>query len=51
MEYQYSAHKGQELNELVEILQDAQLQLRQNMETTKINNARRRMMGLRERKT
>jgi hypothetical protein len=51
MEYQYLAHKGQELNELVEILQDAQFRLRQNMETTKINNARRRMMGLCERKT
>jgi hypothetical protein len=51
MEYQYLAHKGQEINELVEILQDAQFRLRQNMESTKINNARRRMLGLCERKT
>jgi hypothetical protein len=51
MEYQYLAQKGQEINELVEILQDAQFRLRQNMEGCKINNARRRMLGLCERKT
>jgi hypothetical protein len=50
MEYQHLAQKGQEVNELVEVLQDAQFRLRQSMETTKINNARRRMMGLSDRK-
>jgi hypothetical protein len=51
MEYQHLAQKGQEINVLVELLQDAQFRLKQNMETTKINNARRRMLGFCERKT
>lgn len=44
-EYEYLAAKGQETNELVELLQDAQIRLKQSLATTKMNNVRRRIMG------
>lgn len=45
MEYEYMAERGQEVSELVEMLQDAQNRLKQCIETAKMNNVRRRMMG------
>lgn len=43
-EYQFMAAKGQEVSELVELLQDAQLRLRQACETSKLNNIRRQII-------
>ena len=45
-EYTDLAAKGQETSELIELLQDARLRLLQSIETTKINNVRRRIMEL-----
>jgi hypothetical protein len=42
--YQSMASKGQQLNELVELLQDAQLRLRQACETSRLNNLRRQII-------
>jgi hypothetical protein len=44
-EYEHMAGKGQEVSELVELLQDAQNRLQQCLSTTTMNNARRRIMG------
>ena len=46
MEYSHLAAKGQETSELIELLQDARLRLLQSIETTKINNVRRRILEL-----
>jgi hypothetical protein len=45
MEYQYLAAKGQEVSELVELLQDAEVRLKQSLATHKMNNVRRKIMG------
>ena len=44
-EYEYMAQRGQKVNELVELLQDAQNRLHQCLATSAMNNTRRRMMG------
>jgi hypothetical protein len=44
-EYEYLAARGQDVSELVELLQDAQVRLKQSLATTKMNNVRRRVMG------
>ena len=44
-EYPYMADKAREVNELIELLQDAQTRLKQAVATTKINNIRRIAMG------
>lgn len=46
MEYPYMAARGQEVSELVVLLQDARNRLRQSVATSRMNNVRRRMMGL-----
>jgi hypothetical protein len=45
MEYEYLAARGQDTSEMVELLQDAQVRLRQSLATTRMNNVRRRIMG------
>ena len=45
MEYEFLAEKGKDTSELVELLQDAQVRLRQSLATAKMNNVRRRIMG------
>lgn len=45
MEYPYMAARGQDVSELVEILQDAQTRLKQALATSKMNNIRRKAMG------
>lgn len=42
--FQSLASKGQQLSELVELLEDAQLRLRQACETAKLNNLRRQII-------
>jgi hypothetical protein len=42
--YDVMATKGQELSELIELLEDAQLRLRQACETSKLNNLRRQII-------
>eukprot|EP00980_Cylindrotheca_fusiformis_P011231 scaffold2575_cov101-Cylindrotheca_fusiformis.AAC.5 len=44
MEYEHLASKGQEFSELLELLQDARLRLRQSLATSKMNDLRRKLM-------
>ncbi|MGK3736373.1 MAG: hypothetical protein ACI8RD_009186 [Bacillariaceae sp.] len=44
-EYHYMAAQAQDVNELVELLKDSQLRLRQSIETSKMNNIRRRIIS------
>jgi hypothetical protein len=44
-EYHYMAAQAQDVNELVELLKDSQLRLRQSIETAKMNNMRRRIIS------
>jgi hypothetical protein len=45
MEYPYMADKAKEVNELIELLHDAQTRLKQAFATSKMNNIRRKAMG------
>jgi hypothetical protein len=45
MEYEYLAARGQDTSEMVELLQDARVRLRQSLATARMNNVRRRIMG------
>jgi len=45
MEYPYMAEKAKEMNELVELLQDAQTRLKQALATSRMNKMRRKAMG------
>jgi hypothetical protein len=45
MEYEHLASKGQDFSELVELLHDARLRLRQSLATSKMNDLRRRIMS------
>ena len=44
-EYPYMAAQGRDVSELVELLKDAQIRLRRSIETTKLNNIRRRVIA------
>lgn len=46
MEYPYMAARGQEVSEILILMQDARKRLEQSMGTLKMNNVRRRVMGL-----
>lgn len=45
MEYEHLASKGQDFSELVELLHDARLRLKQSLATSKMNDLRRRIMS------
>jgi hypothetical protein len=45
MEYPYMAERGQDLSELVEMMQGAQSRLKQALATSKMNNVRRKATG------
>ena len=44
-EYPFMASQAREVNELVELLKDSQIRLRRSIETTRMNNIRRRVIA------